>query len=511
VKRILKVTAITLAGGLMLGAGSTGFGLKGALPMQSAHATSLLDVGVGIQWPDQTFAPYVDVTRGIEYPLDQKIKELGTKYFTLAFIIADENGNPSWTGSSTTGKLDSYSINTAIKRARALGGDVRISFGGVSGTELALRSSSTADLQAKYKQVIDAYDVTQVDFDIEGGAISDTASIERRSQAIANLQKDYKQQGKNLKVWLTLPVMPEGLTVQGRGVVASAVKNGIDVAGVNIMAMNYGSSYLGNMGDYAIQAMTSTQNQIKQVYTENNLTVTDGDAWGKIGVTPMIGVNDVQAEVFYPDDATKVLNFAKQKGVTYIGAWSLNRDDHPGSGPLYDYTGIQTEKNAFSRIFVSFSGGGSNSGTGDTQPPTAPTGVASTSTTSNSVTLKWNASTDNIGVQRYEVYRDNIKVGETSSLAYTDSNLQPATLYTYIIKAVDAAGNTTSSPSFTIKTVDASTSNYPAWSASKAYNAGEIVSYKGINYRAKWWSHNFPPDTEVENSWDTPWEQYKSN
>jgi hypothetical protein len=63
--------------------------------------------------------------------------------------------------------------------------------------------------------VIDAYGLTQIDYDIEGSAVADPASIDRRSQAIANLQTAAKANGKTLAVTLTLPVLPSGLTSQG--------------------------------------------------------------------------------------------------------------------------------------------------------------------------------------------------------------------------------------------------------------------------------------------------------
>ncbi|AVQ47456.1 putative mucin/carbohydrate-binding domain-containing protein [Clostridium botulinum] len=44
------------------------------------------------------------------------------------------------------------------------------------------------------------------------------------------------------------------------------------------------------------------------------------------------------------------------------------------------------------------------------------------------------------------------------------------------------------------------------WNANKSYNAGDKVSYKGKTYKAKWWSQGFAPDTQVQNSWETPWE-----
>src|SRR5439155_12953991 len=110
-------------------------------------------------------------------------------------------------------------------------------------------------LQAAYQKVIDAYHLTQLDFDIEGGAVADHASIDRRSQALAALQHDAAAAGRSLQVWLTLPVLPTGLTADGLYVVQSALRYGVNLAGVNGMAMDYGDGATpnpqGHMGDYA--------------------------------------------------------------------------------------------------------------------------------------------------------------------------------------------------------------------------------------------------------------------
>jgi chitodextrinase len=78
---------------------------------------------------------------------------------------------------------------------------------------------------------------------------------------------------------------------------------------------------------------------------------------------------------------------------------------------------------------------------GDTQPPTAPTGLAATSRTSTSVRLGWSASTDDVGVTGYDVYRDGTFAGTVAATSFTASGLAPGTSYTFTVKAHDAAGN----------------------------------------------------------------------
>ncbi|QWV98275.1 hypothetical protein KP005_03025 [Geomonas nitrogeniifigens] len=81
----------------------------------------------------------------------------------------------------------------------------------------------------------------------------------------------------------------------------------------------------------------------------------------------------------------------------------------------------------------------------DLTPPTAPTGLAAVTTaitgTTSSVALSWNASTDNVGVTGYDVFRDGVKVGTTAARSFTDASVTSAITYSYTVKAFDAAGN----------------------------------------------------------------------
>ncbi|WP_371927449.1 discoidin domain-containing protein [Lentzea sp. HUAS12] len=78
---------------------------------------------------------------------------------------------------------------------------------------------------------------------------------------------------------------------------------------------------------------------------------------------------------------------------------------------------------------------------GDTTAPSAPGGLTSTGTTSNSVSLQWTAATDNVGVTGYEVLRNGSVVGTPAGTTFTDTGLASGTQFTYTVKARDAAGN----------------------------------------------------------------------
>ena len=77
----------------------------------------------------------------------------------------------------------------------------------------------------------------------------------------------------------------------------------------------------------------------------------------------------------------------------------------------------------------------------DTQPPTAPTNLAASAVSSSQINLSWTASTDNVGVTGYQIFRGGTRIGTTANTSYSDSGLSPSTSYTYTVTAYDAAGN----------------------------------------------------------------------
>ncbi|EKS7869262.1 hypothetical protein QCQ72_004237 [Bacillus cereus] len=120
----------------------------------------------------------------------------------------------------------------------------------------------------------------------------------------------------------------------------------------------------------------------------------------------------------------------------------------------------------------------------DTEAPTQPQGLYASNLTSNSVELKWNPSTDNVGVKEYQVLRDGQLIQTVQGTTFTDQNLTVNKEYKYAVKAVDAAGNTSiQSEILLVKTKDQNVS-YEKWDPKKAYTKGDKVEYQGTVYEA---------------------------
>ena len=120
----------------------------------------------------------------------------GNKYYTLAFIIARQEGRgkdakylkePSWDGRVS---MDQNLYMDQIQAIRKRGGDVIMSFGGEAGRETAIVIEDPAELLAAYQSILDRYHFTWLDFDIEGSNLDkNPEASKRRNAVLAELQK----------------------------------------------------------------------------------------------------------------------------------------------------------------------------------------------------------------------------------------------------------------------------------------------------------------------------------
>ncbi len=143
-------------------------------------------------------------------------------------------------------------------------------------------------------------------------------------------------------------------------------------------------------------------------------------------------------------------------------------------------------------------GGGTPPGP-DTTPPTAPGALVASAVSSTEISLSWNASTDNVGVTGYRVYRSTngtsfSLAGTSTTTGFSDMGLSASTTYWYQVTAVDAAGNESSpaSASTTTPAVGSLTVTSP--------NGGE--SWAGGSARNITWSSSGISNVKLEYSLD---------
>ena len=294
-------------------------------------------------------APYVDMSNSQEGLLDTAITGHQLKAYTAAFVLG-VGCNQIWGDTLPIGN-DSFT-DPLIAKAKSEGASVIISSGGASGEPLAWTCSTQSSIDAGYQAIINDYGVTQLDFDIEGAAIADTAAVARQMQAM----KDLKASNPNLKFSMTLPVLTSGLTGDGVNIVKAAKSAGIKIDVLNIMAMDYYAGTGTEMGQAAVSAAKATLAQMQSVdssYTYANL-----------GITPMIGKND-DGSTFTLADAQTVESFAAQNSVGRLAFWAITRDQacSGSANSLPTCSQISQNSLAFTDAFVPYTGTGGGGGT----------------------------------------------------------------------------------------------------------------------------------------------------
>jgi chitinase len=189
-------------------------------------------------------------------------------------------GAPPFTLDQASASLD---LGRKIARLEQQGGGIAVSFGGLMHDELATTCTDVDKLVAAYANVIDRYHISTVDLDVEGATLSDRAAGQRRADAIRNLQLDREASGKSLAIWLTLPVSPHGLTENGWAAIDEMLRTGVDLAGINAMTMNYGSSRADgqSMLGATTVALTAAQRELKILYSRAGTELSSETVWVK--------------------------------------------------------------------------------------------------------------------------------------------------------------------------------------------------------------------------------------
>jgi len=438
-------------------------------------------------FPDKVFAPYVDAVAWPSFSLRDTYSRTGQQFYTLAFVISGGECKPAWGG--TIPLSDNWYMDD-INFIRGAGGDVIVSFGGANGTELAQSCTDTARLQAAYQSVIDKYDLKWVDFDIEGAAVADPPSIDRRNKAIKGLQAA----NPDLKIAFCLPAAPQGLTADGLNVLKNAKSNGVRIDVVNVMTMDYGDGIApapeGKMGTYAIDAANNTHTQLLNLGIDTH-----------IGITPMIGQNDVPTERFYLSDAQQLTGWAadinQQNWVSLLAMWSVNRDNGgcPGKAAQGVCSGISQDEFAFTKTFSNFS----RNGNGNILPAvkiTSPSDRTHFEAGANIVITAEAGDTDGT-IAQVEFFQGTASLGIAAQAPYsiTWKNVKTGS---YVLTAAATDDRNGTGRSLPVQIFAGNVCTARPWESPLIYLAGDSVSFNGHEWKAQWWTQGEKPGTTGE-------------
>ncbi len=458
--------------------------------------------------PDTWFAPYVDTTLTPTVAFQDRAANVA-RDVVLGFVVAGKGAaascTPTWgTFHTLEGAATAIDLDRRVAQVRGQGGEAIPSFGGQANSELAVACKDEGELRSAYRAVIDRYEASTIDFDIEGAALSDRAANARRAKAVKALQDDIRSGGGRLAVWLTLPVTPEGLQPDALGVIRSMVQAKVDLAGVNVMAMDFGVPSAGkDMRGAVLSSLRATHRQLGAVLGRD-LSATQ--LWGRLGATVMIGQNDVPEERFGVADARALVRFAREHGLARVSTWSLNRDVQCGAtfpiiGTLSNVcSGVAQEPHEFGHTFSRLKGHAraKSAVVGDPAVLTVASGQVEDDPKRSPYPI-WEPE---------QSYRAGYKVvwhqavyvakwftqGQTPDAQTADPGQAPWRLIGPVLKT-DRPPKLERLPPGT----------HPAWSAGKVFRAGDRVLHDGLPYRAKWYTQGDVPGKAGPDGTPSPW------
>ncbi|BDZ52117.1 hypothetical protein GCM10025867_43580 [Frondihabitans sucicola] len=331
-----------------------------AAPAQAAtaaHGARPVPILPALPLPTHFSAPYVDVTAVSD--LAAVSKQSGSKDLTLAFLQTPSAGSCTvdWAGDPAA-PVAASTYGVAIGTIRLRGGDVIPSFGGYSadttGTEIADSCTDVHKIALAYENVVTTYKVQRLDFDIEADSLNDAAGIQRRNQAIGEVEKWAAKTHRRVAFSYTLPSTPQGLAPSGLAVLQSAAAEGAAITTVNIMTFDYYDGLTHDMAKDAETAATALTTQLRATISPR---LSNRALWQQVGVTQMIGVDDYgPAETLTVSQAKAFVAWARGAGIGSIAFWALERDNGscPGTTGANACSGVDQPTWAFSRAFATF-------------------------------------------------------------------------------------------------------------------------------------------------------------
>jgi hypothetical protein len=307
--------------------------------------------------PYQVFAPYFETydTSGDLAALSQ---QSGAKYLSLAFLETAQAGSCTayWNG-DTSSPIAYSSFGSDISQIQAAGGNVIPSFGGYTAdttdTDIADSCTSVSAIARVYESLITTYNVPRIDLDVEGDSLTNTAGINRRNEAVAEVEAWAAAHHRRIQFSYTLPTFPTGLTSSGLAVLQNAVADGARISVVNLLTFDY---YLGtqqNMLTDTETAAAGLYSQLQSIYP----TYTQRQLWHMIGVTEMPGIDDYGPdETFSTSQAWPLVKWAERAGINTLSFWALQRDNGgcPGTKGAGTCSGVAQPTWFFSHVFEHF-------------------------------------------------------------------------------------------------------------------------------------------------------------
>ncbi len=189
----------------------------------------------------------------------------------------------------------------------------------------------------------------------------------------------------------------------------------------------------------------------------------------------------LRADISWSDNSANEDGFRLERKVSSTGTWA-NLITLPANTTSYRNNNLTAYTTYYYRVYaynVAGNSAYSNEDPATAQPdsvaPSVPTNLRVVTTTTSTVNLAWNASTDDMGVVGYYIYRGGIKVGSTSGTTYADNSRTPGTTYSYQVSALDTSNNESGKSATVSATTQPLTDNPPSIAITSP-SAGATVS-----------------------------------
>ena len=402
---------------------------------------------------------------GFTFPTPASVKD-GASHTLYAYAInLNAGGNPLLTGSPKTitcaapGDVASPSIPQGLAATAASSSQINLSWTAstdnvaVSGYRIYRNGSQIATTAATSFQSIGLssstiYSYTVSAYDAAGNVSAQSSAVSAATDAAADA---------------TVPSVPQGLTATAAS--SSQINLSWTASTDNVAVSGYRIYRNGLLIDST--ASTSFQDTGRSPSTVYTYTVAAYDVAGNVSAqsssasagtpasTDTVAPSIPQALTAAPaspsqinlswsasSDNVGVSGYRVYRGGSLVNTTQFTYFQDTGRSPSTVYTYTVAAYDVAGNVSAqSSSASAGTPASADAAAPSIPQGLTATAASFSQVNLSWTASTDNVAVSGYRVYRNGAQITATASTSFQDAGRSPSTAYAYAVAAYDAAGN----------------------------------------------------------------------